>query len=63
MRVQVLVGEDGSVVEVRSLGERVGLGFDRAARVAAEQSVWQPATSAGEPVRRWVELRFSFQNP
>ena len=59
--VRVLVGADGRVVEVERTGAKAGMGFDRAAEMAARASTWTPGTRAGEPTEMWADLRFEFR--
>jgi TonB family protein len=59
--VRVLVDENGQVAQVEQSGPRAGLGFDRAAVEAAQESRWQAATKDDRAVKMWVDLRLEFR--
>ncbi|HXO21699.1 MAG TPA: TonB family protein [Thermoanaerobaculia bacterium] len=57
----VLVDEKGAVVEVKVKSiDTPGKGFEEAARAAALQTRFRPATRNGVPGRSWGELTFDF---
>jgi TonB family protein len=60
VNVEVLVDESGRVTEARALGKPVGFGFEEAARRAALESEWAPATRDGVaiPMRTTLQVRF-----
>jgi len=61
IRVAILVGEHGEVLEVRlAEGDRSGLGFNETALETAKKVVFQPATRDDIPGRMWTELNFEF---
>ena len=60
VRLQVVVGPSGEVVQAETLGERVGYGFDVAAREAAMDAVFEPATVDGKPVEAEATLVIRF---
>lgn len=59
--IRVRVDEGGRAVEVRQLGKKAGLGFDKAALDAAALTTWEPATLNGVRVSTWVDLRIEFR--
>jgi len=59
--IRVLIGVEGRVEEVERVGDKAGMGFDRAAEKAAFASTWRPGTRGGEPTPMWAELRFEFR--
>jgi TonB family protein len=59
--VEALVGEDGSVLETRTLESSVsGMGFEEAAQRRAEASLYRPATKRGVPVRVRIRVPVEF---
>jgi TonB family protein len=58
--VQVLVDENGRVVDARISGKRPRFGFDEAALDAARASVFAPAEKDGVRVKMWTTIRFVF---
>jgi TonB family protein len=59
--VEVLVDENGTVVQTRLLkGDDRGLGFNEAAIAAAQSARFRPATKNGVAVRMWKSLVFPF---
>ncbi len=59
--VQVLVDENGKVVDAMIAGEKHKFGFDEAALEAARNSVFDPANKDGVPVKMWTTIRFAFK--
>lgn len=59
--VQVLVDENGHVLEATIQGKRARFGFDDAALDAARKSVFEPAEKDGVRVRMWTTIRFVFK--
>ena len=59
--LRVLVGLDGRAVEVERTSGKAGMGFDRAAELAAKASTWKPGTRGGEPTEMWADLRYEFK--
>jgi protein TonB len=60
--LQVLVGTDGSVEQLRILQvSRPGVGFERATEDAVKQWRYKPATKNGVKVRMWVPVRVPFK--
>jgi len=59
--LRILIDETGRVAEVQQLGDKVGFGFDDAARLAAERTRWSPATKDGVRVKMWIDLTISFR--
>ena len=61
VQLQVLVGIDGRVEQVRVLSvSRTGVGFEKAAEEAVREWRYQPATKNGVKVRMWVPVRVPF---
>ena len=61
--VEVLVDENGRVVNVRTTHpDPSKLGFNEAAEKAARETTFEPATKDGVAVRIWFPLGFTF-NP
>jgi protein TonB len=62
VQLQLLIGIDGSVEQVRILKvDRPGLGFEKASEDAVRQWRYRPATSDGVKVRMWVAIRIPFK--
>ena len=62
VRLQALVGTDGTVEELRILQiPREGLGFERAVEDAVTKWRFEPATRNGVPVRVWLPIVIPFQ--
>lgn len=59
--LRLLIDERGTVAEVQQTGPKAGMGFDRAAFVAAGKTTWQPAMVDDVPVKMWVDLRIEFK--
>jgi TonB family protein len=59
--VQVLVDENGQVVDARISGKKPRFGFDEAALEAARESVFAPAEKDGVRVKMWTTIRFVFR--
>ena len=59
--LNVLVGVDGRVKEVKVI--RGAIGLNEAAVSAARQWLWNPARSKGRAVAAWVELSMEFHAP
>jgi TonB family protein len=59
--VQVLVDENGKVVDAMISGEKQRFGFDEAALDAARKSVFAPANKDGVAVKMWTTIRFEFR--
>jgi TonB family protein len=58
VEVEVLVGPDGAVEDVRVVNvSRTGVGFERATIDAVRQWRYKPATKGGVNVRMWVPAR------
>jgi TonB family protein len=58
VEVEVLVGPDGAVEDVRVVNvSRTGVGFERATIDAVRQWRYKPATKSGVNVRMWVPAR------
>lgn len=61
VQMQVLVGPDGRVEDVRILKvSQTGLGFESASEEAIRQWVFRPATKKGVNVRMWISVRIPF---
>jgi len=61
VRLQLLVGTDGSVEDTRILKvTRRGVGFEKAAEDAVRQWRYRPAEKQGIKVRVWVTIRMPF---
>jgi serine/threonine-protein kinase len=64
VKVAVLVDENGNVVQARiKEGDPSGLGFNEAARDAAQRTHFLPATQNGVPGKSWNDLAFEFVEP
>lgn len=61
VQLQVLVGEDGRVLAADPVGERLGMGFEAAARRAAFAARFAPARSNGRPVRAETRIAIRFR--
>ena len=62
VQLQLLIGTDGSVEQVRLLKvERPGVGFEKASEEAVRQWKYQPATKDGVKVRMWIAVRIVFK--
>lgn len=60
--VNVLVGKDGSVKDVRILKcTNEGVGFEEAAVAAAFKNAWKPAISNGQPLAIWTAYKIVFK--
>ena len=59
--VQVLVDENGKVIDAKVTGEKHKFGFDEAALDAARKSIFRPAAKDGVPVKMWTTIRFEFR--
>lgn len=61
--LQVLVAPDGRVLEANPVGERLGMGFEVAARRAAYAARFEPARRNGVPVQgeTRIAIRFKLQ--
>jgi len=60
--VNVLVGKDGSVKDVRILKcTNEGVGFEEAAVAAAYNNSWKPAISNGQPLAVWTAYKIVFK--
>jgi len=59
--VQVLVDENGKVLDAMIAGEKHRFGFDEAALDAARKSAFAPANKDGIPVKMWTTIRFEFK--
>jgi protein TonB len=61
VQVEVLVGPDGAVEDVRVVSvSRTGVGFERATTDAVRQWRYKPATKNNVNVRMWVPVRVPF---
>ncbi|HEX4498463.1 MAG TPA: TonB family protein, partial [Thermoanaerobaculia bacterium] len=64
VKVAVLVDENGNVLQARiKEGDPSGLGFNEAARDAAQRTHFLPATQNGVPGKSWNDLAFEFVEP
>jgi TonB family protein len=62
VQLQLLVGIDGSVEQIRILKvDKPGLGFEKATEEAVRQWRYTPATKNGVKVRMWVPVRVPFR--
>src|SRR5581483_10835597 len=61
VELRVTVDEKGRVTRAEIVGPSRGYGFDEAARAAALESHWQPATQGGVPVPLDTILRVDFR--
>lgn len=59
--VQVLVDENGRVLEATIQGKKPRFGFDEAALEAARKSAFEPAEKDGVRVKMWTTIRFVFK--
>ena len=59
--LQVLVGANGRVLAAEPTGERLGMGFEAAARRAAFNARFEPARRNGEPVEGEARLAIRFR--
>jgi len=63
VQVEVLVGPDGAVEDVRVVSvSRTGVGFERATTDAVRQWRYKPATKNNVNVRMWVPVRVPFSS-
>lgn len=60
--LEVVVGEDGRVVDARVV-QPAGHGFDEAALAAVRQFTFAPARKDGAPIRSTVQLAYEFHPP
>jgi protein TonB len=61
VNLQVLVGVDGRVEEVRIVNvSRSGVGFESASEEAVRKWRYRPATKDGVKVRMWLPVRIPF---
>lgn len=60
VHLQILVDENGKVVQVKQEGEELGLGLDEAAIEAARRIRARPATKDGVPVKMWMGVNYQF---
>ena len=61
VQMQVLVGPDGAVEDIRILKDsHPGVGFDKASEEAVRQWRFRPATKLGTKVRMWISVRIPF---
>ncbi|MEJ2722119.1 MAG: energy transducer TonB, partial [bacterium] len=61
VRVVVLVGEDGTVLDARIAGSEVSAAMDRAALDAARRCRFEPARQRTRPVKARVVIPFEFR--
>lgn len=61
VRVKVLVGEDGKVINVEVVSSDVTPAMDRAALAAAKKCIFKPAKQRTTPVKAQVVIPFSFR--
>ena len=61
VRLKVLVGSKGEVIEAEVIGAKVGHGFGAAALATVRKSRWAPGTAAGEAVEAWTTVTIEFQ--
>ena len=59
--LQVLVGANGRVLAAEPTGERLGMGFEAAARRAAFNARFEPARRNGEPVEGEARIAIRFR--
>jgi protein TonB len=59
--LQVLVGANGRVLAAEPVGERLGMGFEAAARRAAFNARFEPARRNGEPVEGEARIAIRFR--
>lgn len=62
VELELLVGEDGKVIEAK-VTTPAGHGFDEAALAAARSFVFTPATQGGKPIRSVVAFTYAFHLP
>jgi TonB family protein len=61
VQLQVLVGPDGAVEDLRILKvSHPGVGFEKASEEAVRQWRFRPATKLGTKVRMWISVRIPF---
>ncbi len=60
VHLQILVDENGKVVQVKQEGEELGLGLDEASIEAARRIRARPATKDGVPVKMWIGINYQF---
>lgn len=61
VKVRILVDEEGKPTQITLVGDKIGLGFEQAARQAARTTRWTPPTKSGVPVKVWVDLSINFK--
>ncbi|HXT49597.1 MAG TPA: TonB family protein [Thermoanaerobaculia bacterium] len=61
VELQVLVSANGRVLSAEPVGERLGLGFENAARRAAFNARFEPARRDGEPVEGEARIAIRFR--
>jgi protein TonB len=61
VELQVLVSASGRVLTAEPVGERLGLGFEAAARRAAFNARFEPARRNGEPVEGETRIAIRFR--
>jgi protein TonB len=61
VELQVLVDEGGRVRSADPVGERLGMGFEAAARRAAFAARFEPARSDGRPVEAETRIAIRFR--
>jgi len=61
VELQVLVSASGRVLSAEPVGERLGLGFEAAARRAAFNARFEPARRNGEPVEGETRIAIRFR--
>lgn len=59
----VRIAPNGKVIHARTVGPRLGFGFEEAAINAALRSSWAPGTRNGDPVEMETGLRVTFRIP
>ena len=61
VQLQVLIGPDGAVEDVKILNiSHPGVGFEKASEEAVRQWRFRPATKLGTKVRMWISVRIPF---
>jgi TonB family protein len=60
VKVQILVGEDGAVRDVRAVG-RAGSGFDDVAQRLSRRMAFEPARRGGRAVPVWITWTWKFR--
>lgn len=59
--INVLIGKDGTVRNVRILkSSTTDVGFEEAAMQAAYKTLWKPAISNGQPIAEWTSYKVIF---